>query len=200
MLREIRVSFKERWPVTQRFSCAVYDYTGKADISKSYWNLKENYISHTFSEIIKSIREPESAPPASTAASPLRNFKAIEASAMRLKGYIVHPKLSLLRSTKLTNDVISRGNEFLCLQSGHLGLSISDFLISSKPQNNLWNKMSCQKFVALATASHMSSQSFNQIADRYNLGKVTKFGGVYFGIYSIPSIWRKRKAIHFYVF
>ena len=36
------------------YFCAIYDYEGKADFSKGYWNLKRELVITThFSEIIK---------------------------------------------------------------------------------------------------------------------------------------------------
>ena len=38
----------------QKYFCAVYDYAGKADLSKSYWNPKRKLgVTAHFSEIIE---------------------------------------------------------------------------------------------------------------------------------------------------
>ena len=44
----------ERWVLIQRYFCKGYDYGGKADLSKTYRNLKRKlWVATDFSEIIK---------------------------------------------------------------------------------------------------------------------------------------------------
>ena len=45
--------FKERCLLIQKYFCAVYDYAGKADLSKGHWNPRKLGVTAHFSEIIK---------------------------------------------------------------------------------------------------------------------------------------------------
>ena len=48
------VGYKGQCLLMRKYFCAVYDYAGKVDLSKGYWNPKRKFgvITH-FSEIIK---------------------------------------------------------------------------------------------------------------------------------------------------
>ena len=47
-------SFQGRCLLLPKYFCAVYDYVGKADLSKSWWNPKRKLgVTMHFSEIIK---------------------------------------------------------------------------------------------------------------------------------------------------
>ena len=53
MARESRISSR-RCLLKQRYSYAVYNYTGKAGLGKGYWNAKRKLgVTTHFSEIIK---------------------------------------------------------------------------------------------------------------------------------------------------
>ena len=69
------------------------------------------------------------------------NFKVIEATAMRLGGYIVHPKLFPLGSAKRTSDIMSHDNfDNCCIY--HCFFSISFCSGSSYYWNTITNQVS----------------------------------------------------------
>ena len=47
-MRKFRAVTKGRCLQIQRYFCAVWDYAGKADLSKGYWNPKRKLNNHAF--------------------------------------------------------------------------------------------------------------------------------------------------------